>query len=739
MTFPFLHRGFAAITAIFALMGADAALAQDGTRTRYSDFAVANTPETARFAFGSAYFATLHAAKDPDERTIAVWRVDPDIDGTLVRAFNMKPPPGFSFSQDLAVSPDGRFAAWIGKDRPAAEAAIDVTVMNLLTGRTRKDTVTQRGKATAPTSCGLDFDASARRLVACVSQTYSIALMGTGQDDVRMNFFPISVSEAGAPNAGDRVRHDGGPGYARQNLGGQGLRAIGEGRRFQVLDTFRQRGLTETQTLPVVVDGTTLGARPVYEHDLGAFQGGMLAAPDGRVAVGISTSRLILMNSEGKEAASVGVNKGSTLRQGAANRDGVLFAHVGETDVKVFATHKDSLQRVLYFNAPALAAGFAQGVSGDDLIIVRKDRLSRRQITDQRVQAAGMLADAYDLWTAGFSAPGADMMIRSIGLDPTLYEYHASNNPAYVAVRRVSNGEYKVKLEDMGRVLLAEMDAVGYAPGVELGLTIEPDAQGRAAITMFDIPNHPLESVGVRKGDVITAIQGRPTPTFGEALAATRNDLGALPHGAEVSVTVDGAGGPRTLTMQSRPRIVGQPMSYKAFALSAFGYLAVQAGHPAIARQALEKMRPFLEEQAVRIGHLGPDGIIYSNLLDGLIVAKEKGAGAGYDRILALGGLSRGKFNRMQGEVVELPQAMRPLYADRAKLAYLTGRKASEIKPVKDPPPFPNPVPYPDINGNLITPAAPQPTARPIPAEQWPSAPASPSAAGPPPAGVVLD
>ncbi len=175
-----------------------------------------------------------------------------------------------------------------------------------------------------------------------------------------------------------------------------------------------------------------------------------------------------------------------------------------------------------------------------------------------------------------------------------------------------------------------------------------------------------------------------------------------------------------------------------------FGVYAVQARNPIVARQAADKLEPLIAEHAAKApADFNRDGFNSVPLmLRGASISIEKSADSAYDYLLANGGLK----DVASGTVYAYPGALRPLYANPTKLAYLTERKAEDLEArLKRAPPPQAPVPYPDVDGKLIpalTVYAPGAMTGPGPSASSQPAPIG-SAGTPPPAaapgGQVLD
>jgi hypothetical protein len=175
-----------------------------------------------------------------------------------------------------------------------------------------------------------------------------------------------------------------------------------------------------------------------------------------------------------------------------------------------------------------------------------------------------------------------------------------------------------------------------------------------------------------------------------------------------------------------------------------FGIYAAQARNPIVVRQVADKLEPLIAEWAAKAPTDSNRDTFNSVpfMLRGAAIAIEKSSDSAYDYLLANGGLK----NVTKFTVYNHPGALRPLYANLTKLAYLTEWKAEELEAnLKRTPPPQAPVPYPDVDGKLI-PALTvyAPGAMPGPGPSASSQPAPIGSVGtPPPAAVpggqVLD
>ena len=164
-----------------------------------------------------------------------------------------------------------------------------------------------------------------------------------------------------------------------------------------------------------------------------------------------------------------------------------------------------------------------------------------------------------------------------------------------------------------------------------------------------------------------------------------------------------------------------------AWPLFSFGYLAVQAGHPQMAVQAAAALR-----------QEGDFGTALAGYLDALVLAARGDRDGGYRLALAARrALDDHKLETLAERVKIHAQAWQPLYADRAKLAFVVGAGEADLPPA--PPPGGAVTPYVDLDGRPLGPGA---AARP-PAPRA-DKPAAPRTAAPPASAgtedpVVLD
>jgi hypothetical protein len=129
---------------------------------------------------------------------------------------------------------------------------------------------------------------------------------------------------------------------------------------------------------------------------------------------------------------------------------------------------------------------------------------------------------------------------------------------------------------------------------------------------------------------------------------------------------------------------------YRAgISLRNYGALALAAGHPGIALQAAAELRKMNQELTAVLIEAGAKA------------GQGDAKGAYRDLINAEGRFDRKKVTEHFKFAVKLPDAYKPLYAERKKLAYLTGKKEADLpKPKKGW----QHVPYPDLSGKLINP-----------------------------------
>jgi TPR repeat protein len=181
-----------------------------------------------------------------------------------------------------------------------------------------------------------------------------------------------------------------------------------------------------------------------------------------------------------------------------------------------------------------------------------------------------------------------------------------------------------------------------------------------------------------------------------------------------------------------------EALARAVYRLANYGTFAVRAGHPYLARQAAQRIRQLQQ------GHPASapwDALLkYAVALEALVLAATDSPDKAYSHILQHDGLIREEYGEYQISTVKnFPDYWAPLYADRKKLAYILKTEETKLPTPKAPPPPPQP--FPDLQGNLLTPLAAPPgleTAPPAIPAPLPASPVQQQGA-PLPKGRVLD
>jgi hypothetical protein len=414
----------------------------------------------------------------------------------------------------------------------------------------------------------------------------------------------------------------------------------------------------------------------------------------------------------------------------AVSRDGTL---VSDQAGGLYLVGKSGLVQVFSGVSSALRNESSALTDNDRaMVVVTSKSVIRRDIAEQRLNAARAYDEGLSMIGAGFAAPGFAHMRRSVDSDPNYWTFDANPTSREIALD-VSGGKIKAPLSDVGGFLLHLIQAQsGPGLGGRLGIGRFDTTKGEWGIVGVDkcFTHHPLHAAGVRDGDRILSIAGQPLvgPDAGVKLVKT------LQPGSRVQiVTARNGGAPVTTEIPVLKAFDGPGPGHLFANLSYFGLLAAQAGHSGIVMQVETRIRQMVAEYS-----LCQAAGTNANLLGGLARAMNGGVDAGYDYILAQGGLVQGGVRIGANHAADFAVAAAALYADRAKLAYLM-----ETTPDKLPKPSLSPrapQAYPDLTGRIVEPAGRVPSAG--GSVLAPSS--SPTQSAPPPAaisggGQVLD
>ncbi len=407
----------------------------------------------------------------------------------------------------------------------------------------------------------------------------------------------------------------------------------------------------------------------------GGFPHFLASSPDGR-----------LILEAGGEAWLVGKSGLQSLlgRSAAASKP--------KAEAQSYQYYNDSVQ--IEFSEDSVFLQSAEAVS--EVLTVGNSRIERRRISRERLQAAALREEGMAMLKAGFFAAGFGKLREAVDADPGAWTQNSAENSETLAIS-VSTGQLKAPIAEAGKFLQHLAHALSAkAPGARLNI---PFGSGLALgkLKVCEGGSHPLEAAGFSEGDRLSAVNGKPLVTAAEY----ESFLKGLQPGGTVEITItkkDGTAG--SLKLPALMAWKWHRGHYYANTLY-LGILAAQAGHPGVTLQAEAVIRKLVEDQEFCPGVKGA-----ANLLGGLARAVNQGAEAGYEYILANGGLViSGDRVSGAGHAERFAAALAPLYTDRKKMAFLM-----DIPPEKLPYPkfiAHDSAAFPDLAGQMIERKAP--------------------------------
>jgi serine protease Do len=101
------------------------------------------------------------------------------------------------------------------------------------------------------------------------------------------------------------------------------------------------------------------------------------------------------------------------------------------------------------------------------------------------------------------------------------------------------------QMVEFGQVKRGELGILGTELNSELAKAMKVDAQ-RGAFVSQVMPNSSAAKAGIKAGDVITTLNGKPVSSF----AALRAEVGSMPVGSKVSLGLLREGKPVTVTLE---------------------------------------------------------------------------------------------------------------------------------------------------------------------------------------------
>lgn len=244
------------------------------------------------------------------------------------------------------------------------------------------------------------------------------------------------------------------------------------------------------------------------------------------------------------------------------------------------------------------------------------------------------------------------------------------------------------------------------------------------------------ERAGLKAGDAVRAIIVNGMVREPESFKAYIE--GGVPPGAELTLEITRGGDEMTVVVPSETRLKGD-YGWLPNWLFEYGMMAAQAGHPGIVRQTAAKLRTFLAETRPSWNWEKAERLPIA--LDALALAWEGKVDEALDLLASDRSAQRHVAIRNGIFASTSDQAWFPLYQKPKALAYVLGDKTEAQIKKGAPRKKPKPVPFFDLEGNLVQPIAAL-APPPLAPTAVPAAPAAPATGVPAPSrpgAMVLD
>ncbi len=335
--------------------------------------------------------------------------------------------------------------------------------------------------------------------------------------------------------------------------------------------------------------------------------------------------------------------------------------------------------------------------------------------TDRELQAHALLEKGLEMINAEFHKPGIQKIKQAIDTDPQLETVDS-------LTRTIKDLAHKnVPLKYLGEILLYRYSKLlegEKAP--KILVNIDSDASGNTVISRV-IKNGPADSAGIKKGDIVIALNEQPV----QDAESLRKKIRTFSIGQTISLTVKRNGKDHTYSVKTCTGYNNfQKVRWAYFSLFEYGLLATTAGHPALAEQAAKRIRtdiietygPCLHQEKVER---------FPILLTAHSLAAAGKTDQAYNYIIEHDGIIVNNYKIPVWYIKFLPDIFKPLYANPKKLAYFLKIDVNKL---------PKPTgktwssqAYPDLTGTLLTPTSKPrnliPEQKPIPVTPSPPTP----------------
>lgn len=309
---------------------------------------------------------------------------------------------------------------------------------------------------------------------------------------------------------------------------------------------------------------------------------------------------------------------------------------------------------------------------------------------DSAEEEKTVFQEGKELLEIGFYDTGVDKIKEAIRLEPLSDEFRHS-------IGGLTYFPSEIPIQYLGELARYYYEVLmSQEKRAKLGVWIKKE--DFKLLIYYTFENTPIYEQGIRKGDIITAIDGQEMNDSEDV----SNYLKDKKPGAIVVASVTRDGVEKIVEAELVEGFINNHYpAWAVYRLIEYGMWASKAGYPTLTRQAAQKIRDITTNYPADVKYpFLDDGAV---ILEALATARE----GNYDDAYKIA-LQYGKFGYHKDYIIYDEQCFAPLYYNRKKLAYLLDAKESqlptpEIKNGKQ-------ETYVDFAGNIIKPGDEIPT-----------------------------
>ncbi|MFH1429666.1 MAG: PDZ domain-containing protein, partial [Candidatus Margulisiibacteriota bacterium] len=325
------------------------------------------------------------------------------------------------------------------------------------------------------------------------------------------------------------------------------------------------------------------------------------------------------------------------------------------------------------------------------IAVTKKEVLKIDLFSQDALEANKLVAEAKDMFKAGFIKQGTDKMKKALDKDPLMETVSISGElQSFILF-------HKTPLAIIAELLLYSSNKLLQSSKIsKTGIILEEEpAPDKGVIVKGTFPNSASDKAGIVKGDIILTVNNKPI----NSQKGLSSIIDPLPIGNKVSLTIKRNTSQKKVVFNTETGFKSTRAAFTVFHIFEYGFYATKAGHPDITEQAAARIRSIAAKY--------PSGLKNDYLeelaigLDALAMAAKGNTEKAYEYILSKGRISNPMLLMY---ITDQSDSFAPLYKDRNKFAFLINKDATDLPDVSDK--MSEPQPYPDLNGRLIDPKA---------------------------------